>query len=130
MPNVRLLRARLLFDGGYYDRALAEFRNTSLSDFPRYRDQLELTYRLGRIYTAQGQTEKALPLFRQTLRNGSSRQWHYAANAALQLGTIYEAAGQPDSAAYYYNSCLDLRHHEYQNSIDQKAQAGLERVGK
>ena len=128
LPNVRLLRARLLFDGGNYDRALAEFRNIIPSDIPLYRDKLEFTYRLARIYHATGQEEKAMTLFRQTLRNGESARWYFAANSALQLGTIYEEKGRADSAAYYYNRCLDLRHHEYQNSLDQKARAGLERV--
>ena len=128
LPNVRLLRARLLYDGGYMERAMAEFRDMDVQDFPLYRDQLELTYRLARIYRAMGMTDKAMPLFRQTLRNGEQTSWHYSANSALMLGNIHEETGRNDSAAYYYKRCLDMRHHEYQNSIDQKAQAGLERI--
>jgi len=129
MPNPVLLRARLLFDGGYIDRAMAEFRNTTLENFPRYKDQLEMTYRLARIYHAQGKDDKAIPLYRQTLRNGEKSTYYFSANSALLLGNIYETGGSRDSAIYYYKKCLALRHHEYQNSIDQKAQTGLENLG-
>jgi hypothetical protein len=129
MPNRLLLRSRLLFDGGYYDRALAEFRNTTLQDFPMFKDQLEMTYRLARIYHSMGKEDKAIPLYRQTIRNGEKTTYYFSANSALFLGNLYENAGTKDSAAFYYKKCLDMRNHEYQNSIDQKAQAGLENLG-
>jgi len=129
LPNRLLLRSRLLFDGGYYDRALSEFRNTSIQDFPMFKDQLEMTYRLARIYHSMGMDEKAIPLYRQTIRNGEKTTYYFSANSALFLGNLYETAGSKDSAAFYYKKCLEMRHHEYQNSIDQKAQAGLENLG-
>jgi tetratricopeptide (TPR) repeat protein len=129
LPNKILLQSRLLYDGGYYEPAFAEFKNTSIKNFPRYRDQLETTYRLARIYQALGQPEKAIGMYRQTLRNGETASWYYAANSALLLGNYYEAAGVRDSAIFYYRKCLQMKNHDYQNSIDQKARAGLENLG-
>lgn len=129
IPNTYLLRARLLFDGGYYDRAVTEIAGKPMRYFPSYRDQLELIYRLARIYDRQGQKEKAIDNYEKTIRFGETKTFYFAANAALYLGLLYENAGDTDNAAKSYQKCLSLRNHEYQNSIDQKAEAGLNRLG-
>lgn len=128
IPNVILLRARLLFDGGYYMASWSEIAGKPVDSFPRYRDKLEMTYRLGRIMEKLGQREKAIHYYSQTLRNGASSKYYFAANSALMLGNLYEHEGDLTLAASYYKQCLELRGHEYQNSIDQKAQAGLDRI--
>ncbi len=128
IPNVILLRARLLFDGGYYLRALSEIKGKTLENFPRFKDQLEVTYRFARILDKMDQDDRAVEYFEQTIKNGSSSRFYFAANAALLLGNIFEAKHDFDKAKKYYTQCLSMRHHEYQNSIDQKAQAGLERL--
>jgi hypothetical protein len=130
IPNVHLLKSRLLFDGGYYQRALSELGGKNISDFPSLRDQLELTYRMGRIFDKMNQLEKAKGYYESTYANGQRQNWYYAANAALNLGMLYEATGNKTEAIGWYKKCLALRDHEYQNSIDQKAEAGLNRLGK
>ncbi|MCC7231999.1 MAG: tetratricopeptide repeat protein [Bacteroidia bacterium] len=127
-PNVPLLRARLLFDGGYYQEALAEISGKPIADFPRYRDQLEVTYRLARIMEKTGRKNKAMEYYEQTLKNGSSSRFYFAANSALLLGSMYEEEGNSYRAEEYYKKCLSMEDHEYQNSIDQKARAGLDRL--
>ena len=46
------------------------------------------------------------------------------------LGILYEGKGDAAKAEDYFRVCLNFRDHEYQNSIDQKAKAGLNRLGK
>lgn len=128
LPNALLLRSRLLFDGGYYRESLAEIAGKSLDSFPRYRDQLELTYRFGRIMQKLRQVDKAMEYYMQTLKNGAGSRYYFAANSALLLGMIYEERNEPEKAKAYFEQCLSLDNHEYQNSIDQKAQAGLDRL--
>ncbi|HNS11609.1 MAG TPA: hypothetical protein PKM97_03265 [Bacteroidia bacterium] len=128
VPNIILLRSRLLFDGGYYKKSWAEIVGKPIDSFPRFRDQLEVTYRLGRIMEKLGIMDKAIYYYDQTIKNGSSTSFYFAANSALMLGSIYEEKMQFDLALEYYKKCLSLRGHEYQNSIDQKAQAGLDRI--
>lgn len=128
LPNIILLRARLLFDGGYYKQSWSEISGKPLDSFPRFRDQLEVTYRLGRIMEKLSITEKAIYYYSKTLKNGASSEFYFAANSALLLGNIYEEEGQYDLALSYYDKCLQMRKHEYQNSIDQKAQAGQDRI--
>lgn len=127
-PNVILLHARLLFDGGYYQRALAMIAGKPVASFPRLRDQLELTYRLARIFDKQNKKEKAIEYYEITLKNGAEQSYYFAANSALLIGQIYEDAGNKTKAVEYYNKTLEMRDHEYQNGIDQKAKAGLNRL--
>lgn len=128
LPNRILLRSRLLFDGGYYSASLAEIAGQPIDSFPRYKDQLEVTYRLARIMHRMNNMEKAVRYYEQTIKNGSAVKFYFAANSALLLGNIYEENGDLERARSYYNLCLSFRGHEYQNSIDQKAQAGLDRL--
>ncbi len=129
LPNGYLLRARLLFDGGYYRESLAVLAGKDIVLFPRFRDQLEFTYRLARIYDRLGLRDKAIDLYRQTVRNGESYTFYFAANAALCAGQLYERENDAAEAASWYRKCLAMRNHEYQDSIDQRAEAGLNRLG-
>ncbi|MEP7171340.1 MAG: tetratricopeptide repeat protein, partial [Bacteroidota bacterium] len=129
IPNIYLLRARLLFDGGYYDRAVSEIAGKGIRYFPNYKDQLEVVYRLARIYDRQGKKEQAIDNYERTIKFGETKPYYFAANSALYLGLLYENALDTNNAAKSYRKCLSLRNHDYQNSIDQKAEAGLNRLG-
>ncbi len=60
-PNIHLLRARLLFDGGYYDRAERELLDNPIASTVRSkRDLLEYSYRLGRICHEKGYLPRAI----------------------------------------------------------------------
>ena len=129
IPNAILLKARMLCDGGYYQKALAQFQKTSPKDFPTLRNQFEVTYRVARIYHELGMTDNAITFYQETLKNAYRSPYYFAANAALQLGLIYERKKEYETSRLYYKKCLSLRNHEYQNSLDQKAKAGLNRLG-
>ncbi len=128
VPNKYLLRARLLCDGGNYNDALGELAGKPTGYFSTYHDQLEYTYRLARIFDKKGQHEKAIQYYTQTYENGMRTTWYFAANAALNNGILYESGGDRQKAMEWYKKCLALRNHDYQNSIDQKAEAGLNRL--
>jgi hypothetical protein len=130
IPNGILLKSRLLFDGGYYQRSLGEIAGKPVDAFPTLRDKLEFTYRLARIFDKTGKKEKAIQYYGQTIENGKSFKFYFAANSALQLGLLYEEKGDLINAEKYFRLCLSLPEHEYQNSLDQKAKAGLNRIGK
>ncbi len=129
VPNVHLLKARLLFDGSYYQKALNELENHKSKVLLRNRkDSLEYVYRLGRIYHEYGKVKKAIPFYEKTIKEGANLSYYFAANAALKLGTIYENKSDYYKAKYYYNKCLSLKFKEYKNSIRQEAKAGLNRI--
>jgi tetratricopeptide (TPR) repeat protein len=128
-PARPLLRARLLFDGGYYDRALDALLDISLKGYIRDgQDLAEYYYRLGRIYHETGQMDKAVRNYREAIATGARLPQYFAAGAALQLGMMFENEGQPRLADSCYRLCLGLPFKEYRASLGQKARAGLERT--
>ncbi len=128
-PQPVLLRARLLDDGGYYNESLALLNGLSVSYFRDPADQLELTYRQGRLLDALNRKDEAIAAYQKTVRQGEHSSAHYAARAALQTGYIYEQRADKKTAVIWFRRVLEMKNHEYKNSLDQKARAGLARCG-
>jgi len=126
-PNKPLLKARLLSDGGYYGEALQLLQGLSSSDFSVAEEKCEFAYRLGRIYDGSGREEEAIAAYLTTLKIGEHLKEYYAARAALQTGYIYERRGDRQTAIAYFQKCLSLKEHDYKNSLDQRAKAGIGR---
>ena len=127
--NIFLLKARLLYDGGYNDLALHELLDHSVREIvSSSRDLLEYQYRLGRIYQESGDLQKALGYYEKTIQEGKVQPYYYAANAALQCGLIYEGKKDFQNAGKYFRICISLDYPEYKTSFDQKAKAGLQRI--
>jgi len=126
-PNITLLRARLLSDGGYHQQALNILKGLTKNSFTKTDEQLEFVYRLGRIYDDLDKATEAIQYYSQAIEIGKDRTEYYAARAALQTAQIYEKQGKKSLAIAYYQKCLDMDDHEYKDSIDQRAKAGIER---
>ncbi|WP_153796128.1 tetratricopeptide repeat protein [Foetidibacter luteolus] len=126
-PNVTLLKARLLNDGGYHKEALAILYGKGINDFDSEADKLEFSYRAARIYDDLEYDDKAISMYQLAMRLGKNRTEYFAARAALQIGFIYERQGKKDMAISYYQQCLDMDDHDYKDSLDQKAKAGIQR---
>ena len=129
VPNVRLLKARLLFDGSYYSRALDTILKINpATDLLNIKDSVEYTYRLARIKHSAGRIGDAMKLYQETIDRGKDQKYYYAANSALKLAQIYEQEKQYHEAHYFYNRCLKFNYNEYRNSITREAKAGLSRI--
>ncbi|MBI2730050.1 MAG: hypothetical protein HYX40_04750 [Sphingobacteriales bacterium] len=126
-PLLILLRARLLNDGGYHKEALTQLTGKSAHDFNLIDDQVEFSYRLARIYDDLGREDEAVQAYSYTINKGEKLKQYYAARAAIQLGFIYEKKGEKGLAVSWYQRCLDMDDHDYKNSLDQKAKAGIAR---
>lgn len=127
-PNIDLLKSRLLFDGGYYSKALAQIKDKTTDDFKLIRDKIEFNYRIGRIYDESAKNTEALTYYQKAINLGKTATYYYAANAALSMGYIYEKEKDTVNARLYYTKAIEMKHHEYQNSIENKAKEGLKRV--
>jgi tetratricopeptide (TPR) repeat protein len=126
-PNTLLLKARVLNDGGYNTQALSMLESKSADDFTAPGDQLEFTYRTGRIYDDLNRDDAAVKNYLAAIALGENRTEYYASRAALQIGMIYEKQGNKTLAIQYYKKCLSMEDHDYKDSIDQKAKAGIAR---
>ncbi len=131
IPGVSLLRARLLFDGGYYSQAIKELTDKPVKSYIHTRrDFLEYTYRLGRIYHELGDYSKAVDAYKQTIQRGKNEPFYFSCSAALQLGLMYESQGHLAQADSAFRVCLSIDTPEYKTSLSQKAKAGLNRLKK
>ncbi len=127
-PNTILLKARLLSDGGYYADAFDLLKGKRTEDFSREEDKTEFAYRAARIYEAMSRYDDAVQAYLNCIKIGKLRTEYYAARSALQIAGIYEQQkNDRPSALTYYQQCLDMENHDYKNSLDQKAKAGIAR---
>lgn len=128
IPNIYLLRARILFDGGNYKEALHLLATPDEGDIPSVENKLEYIYRLARVFDKLNNTDQAKTNYEKTIRIGSAMKEYYAAAAAVFLAQIYEKEKNFTEAEKYYRQALSMKNHDYQNSLDQKAKAGLNRI--
>jgi tetratricopeptide (TPR) repeat protein len=128
-PNIHLLKARLLFDGGYYnlsDNQLDEFDPETI-DFKPY--ILEYHYRRGRVYQKTARYEEAVTELNKTIEMGEDEDLTFATRAALALGELYEETGDRENAMKSYELCLDLYDSDHSaEGIENKAEKRLERL--
>ncbi|NUM31214.1 MAG: tetratricopeptide repeat protein [Bacteroidetes bacterium] len=131
IPNISLLRSRLLCDGGYLERALKELENKSVKNFSETRDKIEFNYRLGRIYQKMGKNDFAIMHYKIVIDEGQNLPHYFATSACIETATIYELLKDTENAKKYYKKALTFtKNKEYENSLEQRAKAGLVRVDK
>lgn len=128
MADPNLVKARLLFDGAYFQKAYNLLKEKENYRWPTQATQLEYTYRLGRVLHGMSRWEEALSLYRQTIANGRDATYYYACNAALQAGLICESRKDDAQAKRFFELCLEMRPSDYRTSLHQAAKAGLVRV--
>jgi tetratricopeptide (TPR) repeat protein len=131
IPNISLLRARLLFDGGYYDRSYKELEGKSTKNYSDKKDQVEFIYRLARIYQKQEKYQKAIIHFNKVILIGRNSPHYYAMASSIEIGLIYEILNDKVNAHKYYTKALTFtKNKEYINSLEQRANAGINRTKK
>jgi hypothetical protein len=126
-PNKLLLKARLLNDGGYFREALQLLHGKKYTDFPEPQDRTEFAYRVGRLYDDLGADQEAIDFYKEAIGLGKGRKEYFAARAALHIGNIYEKKGNCIGAVGWYQACLNMKDHDFKNSLDQRAKAGIAR---
>ncbi len=127
IPNLILLKARLLFDGGYYDKSLEVIKKFPFTNVVT-EENIEYAYRMGRIFHEKKEIEKALNYYNIVISQSAIEPWFYAANSCLMAGLLCELNNQKDKALLYYEKCLKLNPDKYKVSIHQKAKAGKNRI--
>lgn len=128
-PQVSLLRSRLLFDGGYHQRAYDELKQLNAGNL-NTTHQLEMTYRYGRICEGLEKRAEAIKYYKETIEKGIGTTEYYGPKSCLQLGLLYEESNNKEQAHSYYKKCFEFSGYEYENSIQQQAKAGLSRLKK
>lgn len=128
IPNMSLLKIRLLFDGAYYDKALAQIVELKASDFVLLRDKIEYPYRMARIYDETSKDNLALKYYKAALDLGKNERYYFASTAALKMAGIYEKRKEFQKAKLYYNIAINMKGHDYESSVENRAKQGLKRI--
>jgi tetratricopeptide (TPR) repeat protein len=123
IPNVDLLKARLLFDGGYFEKSLTILHEITFSNNSEF--FIESIYRKAVNQENLGMTENAKQNFLLAFEFGRLKTAYYGAKSALHLGRIFQKEGNVLKSKEYYQKCIDLKNHEYEQSLEQKAKTGL-----
>lgn len=127
-PDRQLLKARLLYDGGYYQKSLDLLKGHRGADFSEGRDKAEYYYRLGRINGELGKEDDALVAYQNAISLGKNLRYYYAANSALQIGKILAARKDTAKATVFFNLAIQMKNHDYESSIETQAKAGLRKL--
>jgi len=128
-PDTGLLKARLLFDGGYYNRAFSLLQGQNGEDYKTQKDRAEFYYRSGRICDALDKQDLALAHYQHAINSGKNLKYYYAATSALNMGRIYAKQKNNSKAKAYLNLAVNMKNHEYENSIESQAKAALKQLG-
>lgn len=126
-PQLELLKARLLFDGGYHSRALQVLTTMDVQSLLA-QDQLEYHYRRARVLHGLKRYDEALQVYEQVIADGSENPAVFACNSALQAGLIQEQRGRTESARQYYRLCLRISPDDHATALHQQAKAGISRL--
>ena len=128
IPDVRLLKARMLFDGGYYRQAHELLEKLKKEDFANDDLQLEFLYRSARVSQKLGWYTESIVRYLDVLEKKDQTSSYYPCNAALQIGIIYEELGNIKKAREYFKKTLKIKPSEYRTALHGKAKAGLSRT--
>ncbi len=128
IPNPILLKARLLYDGGYYQKAYKQLVKNAHHFYQNSEFELEYYYRIGRVTQALKNFPEAIQYFHQTINADEEGISYMSCNASLQMGLIYESQNDFEKAIRHFENCLKMSPDKYRNSLHQKAKSGLNRV--
>lgn len=127
-PDKVLLKAQLLTDGGYYKQASQLMQRSGEDHYNTTVLKLEYYFRMGRINDELGNNDRAIKYYNKAIAIGRDRQEQFAARSALQSGFLYEKLRDTDAALEMYETALSMKKHDFKNSIDQQAKAGINRL--
>ncbi len=127
LPDILLLKARLLCDGNHLNRAYhLLFRKANL--YQGTADYIEYCYRMGRICEQMNNNNEAIAYYQETIFLDSQGFSHFSALSMLYTGSIYEKIGNFKKACEFYNLAYHGQAEIYSRSIHQKASAGKQRL--
>lgn len=127
-PNKTVIKARLLFDGGYYEQAervIAELKTAKLQGSYQ---TAEYYYRYGRIMQEQKKYTKAIEYFTNSIRLAQPTEYYMAPYSALQIGYINQKLGYTQTARYYFEKAMGYKNYDSKNYIHQRAKLALQEI--
>lgn len=130
IPNLTLLKARLLFDGGQYEKSFHTLEECDVQKIKNEEEKILYSYLKGRVFHEMRKTDDAIKNYTEAYEKGVKKPFYYAASAALMLGNLYEYKKDLEKAKEFYEKCLKEKPDQNQVLIHSKAKERLEEVKK
>lgn len=128
LPQVDLLKARLLFDGGNYQKAL-DLLTIVNPEVLNAVNLMEYKYRYGRIYEMMNKNDMAHEYYQEVIELGSlESKIYFPARSCLAVATMYEDELEFILAKKYFEKTMTYKNHPFTDSFEQQARAGLNRI--
>jgi len=121
VPDVNLVRARLLLDGGYIDKFKISLKTFEKNNNELLAYNLEYHFLKARFEALMINNKIAIKEFKKVIEMGESKDYYFASEAALRLGNIYKEIGKTDLAEEYYEKSIKLYKKNYYEYIEDKA---------
>jgi len=93
LPNVNLLKARFLNDGGYTNRALTILNQMDTAQLSTHH-KIEWLYRNAKVCQTAGDNDKAQYFYNATINTSPNNELYFGAKSCLQLGHMYASSKQ------------------------------------
>ena len=123
-----LIMARLLFDGGYYQRSLNILESVNQSVLIDY-NLTEYYYRIARLYQKLNYSKNdILDAFYALLDLDNTYNLYYFPMSNLQIALEYEKEENHEAAIIYFQKTLKYNSFDYETGIKKSAKAGLNRI--
>lgn len=124
-----LLKSRVLYDGGYIDRANALLADLKLKDLANNELKAEYCYRRARIMEKQKNMPAAIKFYEACSLFALESTEYYGAYACIYLGEYYAKEKDTIAAKKFFKRALSYNENkEYKGSIEQRAKAGLKQL--
>ena len=125
LPNKTLLKARFLFDGGYFEESMKELNTKTERDFTINTEKAEYFYRMGRVLQLSNEETKSILNFKKSMAIIIPENDFFAANSALQIGYILQKQNKKEEAKIYFKKAIDFNNNPNRSSIEAKAKAAM-----
>ena len=121
IPDINLVKAKLLLDGGYnlHAKAILEKYSSEKIDYNSQSPySLEYNLLIGRLEYQTNNNKLAIISFEKVLDMGKDQDYYFASEAALYLGLIFEKT-DPQKAISFFERARELYDSDYYEYIDE-----------
>ena len=124
-PDVNLVKARLLLEGGYLDEYKKALRVYEANQHEIVAYKLEHLFLKARFDVLKNNKILAIAGFKRVIKLGEGEDYYFASEAALRLGNIYQETGKLNLAKEAYEKSIKLYKNDYYEYIEDKARKAL-----
>lgn len=122
--NARLIRARLLFDAGFYDECISSLVSVQTESLTPIQAN-EYAYRMGRACHKLKKYAEAKEYYQKAIDRRFENIHYYPCYSAFYMGIIYRNEGNSGEAEKYFRACMKMDSPIYGDEIHQKAKNAM-----